>query len=254
MTGKLFGQSISILIDIGAIECFIDPKVVFKLPIRPGYMSHAWMVQYESRVEKRVDSCLFGSDLVLPNFQTQVNLYVAPLGSYDVILGINWLTEHKVIVNYEDKVVSCLDYYGNPIEIHGSQKPLELRHISAMQLKKAQRKGCSIFYIHVSDLDNANKIHKDYPILRELLDVFLEDLTELPPKREFDLSIKLLPGTEPQSNAPYTMNTMELKKVHYLGHVISVEGISIDPAKIEAILDWLIAQNVTEVLSVMVLA
>lgn len=68
---------------------------------------------------------------------TQVNLYVAPLGSYDVILGINWLTEHKAIVNCEDKMVSCMDGYGNPIEIHGVQQPLNLRQISTMQLKRA---------------------------------------------------------------------------------------------------------------------
>ncbi|XP_057849324.2 uncharacterized protein LOC131060195 [Cryptomeria japonica] len=198
------------LIDIGDNDCFIDPKVVYKLPIRPGYVSHAWMVQYGNRAEKRVDSCVFCSDLELPNFQILVNLYVAPLRSYDVILGINCLTDHKVVVNCEDKVVSCLDDYGTPIEIHGSQKPLELRHVSAMQLKKAQRKGYSIFSIFVSDLDNAKKSPKDYLVLIEFLDVFPEDLTKLPPKREFDFSIELLPGTEPQSKAPYRMTTIEL--------------------------------------------
>ncbi|XP_057846087.1 uncharacterized protein LOC131055620 [Cryptomeria japonica] len=207
MTGKLFGQSVSILIYTGAIECFIDPKVVSRLSIRPGYMSNAWMVQYGNRAEKRVDSCLFCSDLELPSFQTQVNLYVAPLGLYDVILGINWLNEHKVVVNYEDKVVSCIDDFGNLVEILRSQRPLELRHISAMQIKKAQRKGCSIFSIIVSDLDNTKKSPKGYPVLKEFLDVFQEDLTRLPPEREFDFIIELLPGTKPQSKAPYKMTT-----------------------------------------------
>lgn len=115
MMGRLFGHSFSILIDIGATECFIDHKIVYRLSIRPGYMSHAWMVQYGNQAEKRVDSCLFCSDLELPNFQTQVNFYIVPLGSDDVILGINWLTEHKAAINYEDKVVSCLDDAGNSV-------------------------------------------------------------------------------------------------------------------------------------------
>lgn len=89
MTGKLFGQSVSTLIDIGATECFIDPKVFSRLSVRPGYISNAWMVQYGNRAEQRVDSCLFCSELELSSFQTQVNLYVAPLGSYDMVLGIN---------------------------------------------------------------------------------------------------------------------------------------------------------------------
>ncbi|XP_057866244.2 uncharacterized protein LOC131073765 [Cryptomeria japonica] len=183
---KLFGQSVSILIDTRATEYFIDPKVVSRISVRPSYISNAWMVQYGNRAEQRVDTCLFCSELELSSFQTQVNLYVAPLGSYDVILGINWITEHKAIVNYEDKVINCIDDCGNSVEILGSQKPLELRHISAMKLKKAQRKGCSIIVVMVNDLDNVEKIPKDYPILAEFLDVFLEDLTKLPPKREFN--------------------------------------------------------------------
>lgn len=76
-----------------------------------------------------------------------------------------------------------------------------------MQLKKAQRKGCTIILFMVSDLDNAKKSPKEYLVLKEFLDVFLEDLTELPRKREFDFSIVLLHGTEPQSKAPYRMTT-----------------------------------------------
>lgn len=131
---------------------------------------------------------------------------MASLGSYDVIFGINWLTEHKSIVNCEDKVISCIDDFGNLVEIFGSQKPLELRYISAMQLKKAQRKGCSIIVVMVNDLNNVEKIPKDYPILVEFLDVFLKDLAKLPPKREFDFSIELLP----RMKAPYRMTTTEL--------------------------------------------
>ncbi|XP_059070771.1 uncharacterized protein LOC131860383 [Cryptomeria japonica] len=273
------------------------------------------MVQYANQVEKRVDSFISYNDLELPSFQTQVNLYVAPLGSYDVILGINWLTKQKSIVNYEDKFVSCKDDFGNSIEILRSQRPFELRHISTMQLNKSQRKGCSIFVAIVSDLDNAKKSPKDYPVLREFWDVFPRDLTKLSSKREFVFSIELIPGIEPQSRAPYRMTTTELyelkaqlqeflrkgfirpsvslwgapvifvtkkdgyhqlrikdkdipkttfqtpdghyeftEKVHYLGHVISVEVISIDPPKVKAIIDWPTPQSVIEVRSFMGLA
>ncbi|XP_059068656.1 uncharacterized mitochondrial protein AtMg00860-like [Cryptomeria japonica] len=44
------------------------------------------------------------------------------------------------------------------------------------------------------------------------------------------------------------------EKVHYLGHAISAKGIPVDPAKIEAIVDWPTPQSVTEVKSLMGLA
>lgn len=105
LSGKNFGCSISILIDTGATDSFVDPNVVSKLSVRPSYMENSWKVQYGNRVERKVEQFLFCSELKLPSLGTQVNLYVEPLGSYDVILGINWLTEHKALVDCEKKIV-----------------------------------------------------------------------------------------------------------------------------------------------------
>jgi hypothetical protein len=44
------------------------------------------------------------------------------------------------------------------------------------------------------------------------------------------------------------------KKIHYLGHIISEDGIAIDPEKIEAIREWLFPKNMIQVTSFMVLA
>ena len=58
----------------------------------------------------------------------------------------------------------------------GIKKPIVLRHISAMQLKKAKRKGCQLYVIHVKDLENPIPSIEDYPKLWEFQDVFPEDL------------------------------------------------------------------------------
>ena len=168
------------------------------------------MVEYGNQTEWRVEKCLSYSELELPTFHTQVNLYVGPLGSYDVILGINWFTEHKAILNCEDKLVECLDDFGNPVIVNGIKRPIVLRHISAMQLKKAKRKGCQLFVAHIKDLEDPIPSIEDYLILQEFRDVFPEELPELPPKREFDFSIDIKPGAEPQSKAPYRMTTTEM--------------------------------------------
>ncbi|XP_059073184.1 uncharacterized protein LOC131874001 [Cryptomeria japonica] len=165
LDGKLFGHAVSILIDTGATECFVDPRVVSKLNVKPSYMSKPWNVQYGNWAERRVDQCLACSELLLSNFLTELNLYVAPLGSYDVILGINWLIEHKAIVNCEDKLVECFDDLGNQVKIQGDKKPLQLRQISAMQLKKAQRKGCEIYSVYIKDLREDNTGLDTHPIL-----------------------------------------------------------------------------------------
>ncbi|KAH9295055.1 hypothetical protein KI387_038643, partial [Taxus chinensis] len=51
---------------------------------------------------------------------------------------------------------------------------------------------------------------KRFPLLQSFRDVFPEELPGLPPKREFDFTIEIKPGTEPISKAPYRMTTTEL--------------------------------------------
>ncbi|KAH9294176.1 hypothetical protein KI387_040622, partial [Taxus chinensis] len=58
--------------------------------------------------------------------------------------------------------------------------------------------------------EESNDVMERYPLLRDFSDVFPEELLGLPPKREFDFTIEIKPGTEPISKAPYRMTTTEL--------------------------------------------
>ncbi|MCI87091.1 cellular nucleic acid-binding protein, partial [Trifolium medium] len=51
------------------------------------------------------------------------------------------------------------------------------------------------------------------PVVREFVDVFPEDILDLPPEREVEFSIDIVPGTSPVSMAPYRMSASELEKV-----------------------------------------
>jgi hypothetical protein len=59
---------------------------------------------------------------------------------------------------------------------------------------------------------------------------------------------------EHQLYSKLTMCSFYQNIIHYLGHIISEEGITVDPEKIEAIKGWTTPKNVTEVRSVMGLA
>lgn len=96
---NLFGLPISILIDTGATKFFISPRIENQLSRKAGHMAMTWNVEYANNTREKVDQCLFEARIELPIFSTEVNLYVAPLGSYDVILGMNWLWRHRAIVD-----------------------------------------------------------------------------------------------------------------------------------------------------------
>ncbi|WMV30271.1 hypothetical protein MTR67_023656, partial [Solanum verrucosum] len=51
------------------------------------------------------------------------------------------------------------------------------------------------------------------PIVNEFLDVFRDELPGIPPEREINFAIDMLPGTQPISIPPYRMAPAELKEL-----------------------------------------
>ena len=71
------------------------------------------------------------------------------------------------------------------------------------------QKGCKGYLAHVVDTCSSEVRLEDVPVGRDFLDVFLDDLPGLPPEREIDFPIDLVPGTAPISLSPYTMAPSE---------------------------------------------
>ena len=80
-----------------------------------------------------------------------------------------------------------------------------------MQLKKLCRKGCQLYAAHILEetRDETTRL-EDYQVLQEFGDVFPDEIPGLPPKRDIDFTIELVPGAAPVSKAPYRMSTPEM--------------------------------------------
>ena len=88
-----------------------------------------------------------------------------------------------------------MDEEGNPRVVRGIPKVISVRQISTMQLKKFCRKGCRLYAAHVLEATkNETPRSEDFHVLREFRDVFPSDIPGLPPKRDIDFIIELLPG------------------------------------------------------------
>jgi len=142
---------------------------------------------------------------------TQTTLNILHLGSYDVLLGMDWLTVHKAKLDYYNKTLEWEYEEGEKITLQGIQKHVLVRQVSSLQVKNYCIKGCPLYAIQVLNYVEDNKPSLvDHPILREYKDVFLEEVPCLPPGRDIDFSIELVPGAVPISRAPYRMSTLEI--------------------------------------------
>jgi len=75
------------------------------------------------------------------------DLNVLPLGSYDVLIGMDWLEKCWSLINCKDKTINYIDEESTRQEIQGIRRPLKIRLVTTSQLEKCVRKGCQIYAI-----------------------------------------------------------------------------------------------------------
>jgi hypothetical protein len=144
---------------------------------------------------------------------TSIDLNIIPLGSYDIMIGMDWLNKHHTVLDCHNKTFTCLDGNGKHSTVKGVPRPISIREISALQLKRCFRKGCQLYAAHVEELHNTNGPSlKDFLVLQEFEDVF-QQILGFPPIREIDFSSDLVLGASLMSKTPYRMSTLELKEL-----------------------------------------
>jgi hypothetical protein len=86
--------------------------------------------------------------------------------------------------------------------VKGVPRPISIRDISALQLKRCLRKGCQLYATHVEETKNTKGPSlEEFSVLQEFEDVF-QEIPGFPPNREMDLSIDLVPGVSLVSKTP----------------------------------------------------
>ena len=138
------------------------------------------------------------------------DLILLCMDNFDVILGMDWLAGYRAILDCFNKVVRFNLEGFTHVSLVGKRRPVRSMVISAIKAGELLRNGCKGFLAFITE-DKQKPSLDDIPVVREFPDVFLDDLPGLPPIREVDFTIELIPGTAPISKAPYRMAPAELK-------------------------------------------
>eukprot|EP00253_Pinus_taeda_P012641 PITA_12641 len=213
--GNISNLTVSILIDPGATLSYVSPKVVERCKLQSTRFKNPWLVQLATGAKRRVGAKIKDCPFTIAGQPVMADLNVLPLGSYDILIGMDWLEKHWSLVDCKTKIIYFKDSLGNKKEMQGIKRPTQVRPITANQLAKCIRKGCQIYAVQVGYADSKDKtaILNNIPVIQEFTDVFPEEIPGLPPKRNIDFTIELVPGAAPVSRAPYRMSVPELTEL-----------------------------------------
>ncbi|GJY02295.1 putative reverse transcriptase domain-containing protein [Tanacetum coccineum] len=138
-------------------------------------------------------------------FSSQIDITPTTLDHYyDVELA------DKRIIGYQAVIVCAEEIVRNPwgnetLIVRGNRSDrgneTHLNIISCTKIQKYMLKECPIFLAHVTIKETKDKLEnkrlEDITIVQDFLEVFPEDLPGLPPTRQVEFQIDLIPGVAP---------------------------------------------------------
>ncbi|GKC22248.1 putative reverse transcriptase domain-containing protein, partial [Tanacetum coccineum] len=142
------------------------------------------------------------------------------MGSFDVIIGMDWLSRYSAVIDCAKKIVR-IPSKGEILIVRGDGcsegHRTRLNIISCTKVQKYLLKGSHVFLAHVTVKKTEDKSKekqlKDVPVVKDFPEVFLEDLPGLPPVRQVEFHIDLVPGAAPIARAPYRLAPSEMKEL-----------------------------------------
>ncbi|GJS43192.1 putative reverse transcriptase domain-containing protein [Tanacetum coccineum] len=209
-----------ILFDTGADRSFVSTTFSSQIDITPSTLDHYYDVELADGRIIGLNTILKGCTLNFLNHQFNINLMPVELGSFDAIIGMDWLAKYQAVIVCAEKIVR-IPWRNKTLIIQGDGSTqgnvTRLNIISCTKAQKYMEKGFPIFLAHITAKEVEDKSEKkrleDVPIVQDFPEVFPEDLPGLPLTRQVEFQIDLVPGAAPVARAPYRLAPSEMKEL-----------------------------------------
>nr|GEW69501.1 putative reverse transcriptase domain-containing protein [Tanacetum cinerariifolium] len=208
----------SMLFDLGADRSFVSTTFSALLDIAPSTLDTSYAIKLTDGRVSKTNIVLRGCTLGLLGHLLNIDLMPVELGSFDVIIDIDWLAKYHALIVCEEKVVRIP--YGDEVLIilgDNCDDRSKLNIISCTKTQKYIQKGCQVYLAQVTSKKAKDKLEEkrleDVPIIQDFPQVFLEDLPGFPPARQVEFQIDLVPGAAPIARASYRLAPAEMQEL-----------------------------------------
>nr|GFA79491.1 putative reverse transcriptase domain-containing protein [Tanacetum cinerariifolium] len=182
-----------ILFDCGAEKSFVSSTFTPFIDIAPTSLNTSYEVELADGKVVSTNTVLRGCTLALYDHRFKIDLLPARLGSFDVIIGMDWLSYHRAIIDCYEKIVRI---------------PLSNGEILKVQGERPKKDPGSLACIKADE-----KKLDDIRVVRDFPEVFPDDLSGLPLVREIEFRIDLILGALPVVKSPYRLAPSEMSEL-----------------------------------------
>ncbi|GJX63132.1 putative reverse transcriptase domain-containing protein [Tanacetum coccineum] len=161
--------------------------------LEPSELGFKYEIEIASEKLVEIDKVINVCKLEIEGQVFDIDLIPFRHGSFDVIIGTDWLSNYKAEIIYHEKVVRIQLPDGNVLRVVGERPDEKVRLL--MSAKATDKK------------------QEEVVVVRDFPKVFPDDLSELPPIREIEFQIELTPRAMPVAKSPYRLAPSELEEL-----------------------------------------
>ncbi|GJW39332.1 putative reverse transcriptase domain-containing protein [Tanacetum coccineum] len=176
---------------LGTEEARQDPNIVTGL--KPSELGFKYEIEIASGQLVEIDKVIKGCKLEIDGHVFDIDLIPFRHESFDVIIGMDWLSNYKAEIICHEKVVRIPLSDGKVLRVLGERPEEKARFL--MGAKASDKK------------------QEEIVVVRDFPKVFPDDLSGLPPIREIEFRIELIPGATPVAKSPYRLAPSELEEL-----------------------------------------
>ena len=160
-------------------------------------------------IRARIGMICRGCELEISGTLLTVDLRIMDMSEFDVILGMDWLTVYRVVIDCERRRITAYTQDGTRVVFQGGK-----HDILPQTVYEVKCQGHLAGWLASLTLEDEKRSDLDLPrVVCKNVDVFPDKLPGLPPQRIVDFGIELHPGTSPISMTPHRMAPIELQEL-----------------------------------------
>ena len=198
-----------VLYDSGASHSFIVASLVIEFGLEVETLEKPLYVSSPLGIRARIGMICHGCELEISGILLTMDLRVMDMSEFNVILGMDWLTAYRVVIDCELKRITAYTQDSTLVVFQGDK-----HDILPQIVYESRCQGQLAGWLASLTLEDEVRPDLDLPrVVCEYEDVFSDELPRLPPQRVVDFGIELHPGTSPISMTPHRMAPVELQEL-----------------------------------------
>ncbi|GJZ20494.1 putative reverse transcriptase domain-containing protein [Tanacetum coccineum] len=173
------------LFDSGVNYSFVSTSFTPLLGIESSNLGFSYETEIASGQLVEINKVIRGYELEIKGHTFIIDLIPFRRGSFNVIVGMDLLSKHKAEIIFHERVVRIPLCNGKTLRVIGERLEEKVKHLRSAKTKEQKK--------------------DDIVIVRNVLDVFLDNLSGLPPNQEIEFRIDLIPGAILFTKSPYRL-------------------------------------------------